>query len=608
MNRCAQAVAPLFDFSATPDRPSVWMEENLVLPALMSPRSPGPLSFRTVPWAREILDQWHPESGTRKCSVAIAVQMIKTTMMTLGMCYRMKYGPVPQMAVGGMSADWAKREISKKRLHPLIKANPLLRQLMPHDPHQFGLTEMMMAYGAVLVTGAGSDTGLSGSTQGIVGIDEASKIKHQESEGAQEAHPYRLAQDRTKDYVGQEFIWNSSTPNDPRHPFWEDVEDGTFEHFYVPCPHCGEYFKFEFESFNGDKKLTAGELERTIENARPDIYRSIVWSPDARLADGLWSKQKIRETARYICPKNGCEIKDSDKPGMLEKYESKVENPTADPAHKSYRVPCFYKPSRTFGGFAIQFVDRGDLLNTGLQVIYNHELALPWEDIDVSVKDQEIWDCRATGDLAYQRGFVPRVKGMLFAGADWGQSMTHWVNGLIDADENIWIVDWGTVEGLQSLLRLRKEWEYERADKPGVKIRPRFGFIDSGDNANEIYKMCQQSGRFWLPTKGSGADSGEWHVSPLKNYPGLPLHTYVDKVAKDDLYDLRIHQKLDRRLYLPTNVTADYIAGLSGQRRLDRGRTAYWKKVKHDHYGDATKEIGVISWTTSGRRRPGNSD
>ena len=65
MNRCAQAVAPLFDFSATPDRPSVWMEENLVLPALMSPRSPGPLSFRTVPWAREILDQWHPERGTR---------------------------------------------------------------------------------------------------------------------------------------------------------------------------------------------------------------------------------------------------------------------------------------------------------------------------------------------------------------------------------------------------------------------------------------------------------------------------------------------------------------------------------------------------------------
>jgi len=120
---------------------------------------------------------------------------------------------------------------------------------------------------------------------------------------AQEAHPIRLAEDRTKDYIGQEFIWKSSTPNSPNHIFWQDVEAGTYTHFYVPCPHCGEYFKFEFEAANGDKALTPGELEKTSGDGQPDIYRSLVWDPDSRNADGTWNEVKVRESAHYVCPK-----------------------------------------------------------------------------------------------------------------------------------------------------------------------------------------------------------------------------------------------------------------------------------------------------------------
>lgn len=607
MNKLVSSTAPVFGLGRDP-QPAEFLEGNVQIPRKMSPRAPGKLSLRGTPWAREILNDWHPESGVRSCTVAIAVQMAKTTIMVLGMAYRMNFAPVPQMAVGGMSERFARREISEKRLHPLINANPWLKELKPHDRNQFRYLEMAMAYAPILVTGAGSDTNLAGSTQGIVAIDEAAKIIQKDSGEAQEAHPIRLAQDRTKDFVGQEFLWMSSTPNSSSHIFWEDTEAGTFTHFYVPCPHCGEYFKFEFESRNGEKKLTPGELEKTVEDARPDIYRSIIWDPAARNKDGTWRQEKIRETAHYVCPHNGCRITDSDKAGMLQKYESKAENENADPKNKSYRVPCFYKPSRTFADLAWAFVDRGDLFNTGLQVLFNHELALPWEDVDVNLKDEAIWDCRATGNFAYQRGMVPNVPGMLFAGADWGQRETHWVVALIDREENIWVVDWGTVDGLQTLLRERKKWEYARAQKPEQKMRPRFGFIDSGDNTNEIYKMCQQSGRFWLPAKGSEAQSGEWHTTKLPGYPGLPLHVYVDKVAKDDLYDLRIHQKQERRLWLPADVTADLIAGMSGQRRLDKGLHSRWKKVKSDHYGDAIKLVDVISWVTSGRRLAGDSD
>lgn len=607
MNKLVSSVSPSFGLTRDP-LPSEYLEGRIIIPKKMSPRSPGKLSLRATPWAREILDTWHAESGVRSVTLAIAVQMIKTTLMVLGMVYRMLFSPVPQMVVGGMSEKFARREISDKRLHPLIKGNPFLKELMPHDPNEFRALEMAMAYAPILVTGAGSDTNLAGSTQGIVAIDEAAKIILKESDKAQEAHPIRLAQDRTQDFVGQDFHWTSSTPNSSSHIFWEDVEAGTFTHFYVPCPHCGEWFKFEFEASNGDKKFTPGELEKTIEEARPgNIYRSIVWDPSARNKDGTWSEGKIRETAHYVCPKNGCRITDTERADMLLKCESQAENLNASKGNVSFRVPCFYKPNRSFADLALAFVDRGDLINTGLQVLFNHQLALPWEDVDITLKDESIWDCRATGDIAYQKGMVPNVPGVLFAAADWGLKEINWVVGLLDQEENVWVIDWGTVAGLDQLLIERKKWQYARSRKPDVMIRPRLGLIDSGDEANEIYKACQQSGGFWIPSRGSEADSGEWHMTKVKNYPRLPLYIYVDKVAKDDLYDARIHEKRDRRLYLPQNVTADLIAGMSGQRRLDKGLRARWKKVKTDHYGDCIKLLTVLTWITSTRRKPGDA-
>lgn len=605
MNRLAAIVAPHFNFDRSPGVTD-WAEKNLIIPREMSPRSPGPFSTASRPWSKEVLDPWHPESGVERMDLAAGVQIFKTTALAIGVGYRMRYSPVPVMIVGGNSTDFAKREISKKRLHPLIKANECLRSLMPRDPNLFGLQEMSMAFAPILVTGAGSDTNLAGSTQGIVAIDEAAKILQESSDQAPEAHPIRLAEDRTKEFLGSRFLWKSSTPNSANHLFWQDVQAGTFTHLYVPCPHCGEYFPFEFESRRGSEIASAVQLGETMDEAKPSEYRSVVWSPAARNSDGTWDEQKVRETTHYVCPHNGCPIKDGDKPAMMQAYETKDHNPAAPKTHRSLRIPSFYSPQRRFSDLAMGFISRGDLFSTGLQVFYNHELALPWSDIDLRLKDEAIWDCRATGDLAYVRGTVPSKPGILFAGADIGQVQSHWVVAMIDAEENLWVVDWGTVLTIDLLLTERAQWSYARHASPEKKLRPIRGLVDSGDFTSEVYKMCQRSGRFWWPAKGSEAISGEWGQSKLAAYPGLTLYTYVDKVAKDELYDLRIHRKSGRRVWLPSDVTSDFIDGLRGQERVDKGMRARWKKVREDHYGDALKEIQVLSWIFSGSRKPGN--
>jgi len=86
MNRLVKMVESQFRFEKDPPV-SEW-SEGLVLPKQMSPRSPGPLSWRSRPWARAILDCGHADSGVRKCDLSIAVQMAKTTMMVIIAAYR----------------------------------------------------------------------------------------------------------------------------------------------------------------------------------------------------------------------------------------------------------------------------------------------------------------------------------------------------------------------------------------------------------------------------------------------------------------------------------------------------------------------------------------
>jgi hypothetical protein len=167
------------------------------------------------------------------------------------------------------------------------------------------------------------------------------------------------------------------------------------------------------------------------------------------------------------------------------------------------------------------------------------------------------------------------------------------------------VVDWGTVLTIDDLLKERPKWSYARAGALDRKMSPRTALCDSGDFTSEVYKMCQRSGGFFWPSKGSEATSGEWGQSVLSAYKGLLLYTYVDKVAKDELYDLRIQRKRGRRVFFPADATTDLIDGLRGQERIDKGMRARWKKVREDHYGDCLKLLQVISWIFSNGRIPG---
>jgi hypothetical protein len=484
--------------------------------------------------------------------------------MCLGSTYRMVYEGSPQLFVG-TTADWAKREISRKRLHPLIRENPILARLMPSNLDLFTLTGMDMQNGELNVIGANSDTALAGGTFGVCAIDEASKITQEDKEESPESHPILLARARTAAYGTAAFNWMSSTPNSPLHLFWQGVEAGTYTHFYVPCPHCREWFTLDMEQ---DEKKG---------------YQSLTWDRAAKGPTGIWDKARVLATARYICPHNGCEIEEKHKRDMIKQCVEKVHNLHAAPSDKSYRLTALYNPDLSFGAHALQFLEASSDL-FGLQEFYNHKRALPWEELAANIKDEDV---RKLRDLShYQRGTIPRRPYGLCLTADVGDRATHWECIAIMPDDELCIIDWGTVTTIEDLLTLRERCVYPIAGTTET-MQPGKALVDCRDQSVRVYEMCKQSRGFWFPAGGSDARSGTWGMQWLPQY-NTHLYYFNTHQFKKYLYQDLIKLQKAPRLCFPTNADEDLIHGHGGQQLLVDGANQAWKKIPWDHFGDCT--------------------
>ncbi len=563
-------------------------EANLILPPLMAPASPGPFSTRRRPMMRPILECGHPQSGVRNLSITGGSQILKTTCCILIIGYRIPNSPMPTLILGP-AEGWLKEEISKKRLQALINANAVLRAHKPYDANRFILLSMEMSGGTITIEGATSPTSTSGSTMGIVYIAEAAKIEHHDSEQRPESHPIKLAFERTKEFRGLELHLSDFTPNHPHHLAWLNHLSGTQTHFHVPCPHCKEHFPMEFE-LRKDAESTDAEderetvLEESQEQARPDYYRSLTWSPDSRRADGSWDMDRVKETTLYICPKCAGEITDQDKPAMIEAFEEVHHNPNAPMSNRSFRIPSFYAPRVTFGDMAEQFLTRGDLFTTGLQNFYNSWLGLPWSSLSGNVKEEHVLKLRGE----YARRMLPSRPAMLLLTCDPGERATHWGVTAIMPNSEMHLIDWGILTGPEELLGIdfMKQRRYQLGGADEWRM-PDLGYIDSGWDTEKVYDLCERSRGFLWPTKGDKHAWGTWKETRAASRPHLRLFTYSDTQLKNELYGRIIQRRKDPKLWLPADVTTDVILGLSGQQK-DRA-TGKWKELPGDHFGDVIK-------------------
>lgn len=562
-----------------------WLERNIVLPASMSPRQPGPFRVASRPQMAPILECFHPNSGVRTLAVAAGSQWAKTTIGTLGTAYLIKNAPGP-MLIAGPAEDWAGEELSKKRLRALIEENHCLKLEKPFNTDDFKILHMAMIGMPIDIVGANSPTGLAGSTRRYVWIEEAAKIRQQKHEGAHEAHPIRLAFERTKDFAGMHFRYLSSTPNSPHNLFWHHILKGDQTIFPIECKHCREWFPFEWIYPRNRDRVSREFYAKT-----PADYCSVKWPESARQVDGSWDEERVRRDAVFICPHNGCEISNEDKLAMLPVYEQHRQNKTAAAETRSFRVPSFYSPRVTFGDMALMFLDRGDLFTSGLQNFFNSWCALPWEELEYNVKDEAILKLKGS----HARGVIPSKPGILLFTADPGEHATHWMVTAIMKDGTAIVIDWGTVNKPEDVLaadfRAARRYPLAGADQ---MLAPHLGYMDSKFRPETVYAICKTSGGWLWPTRGQEARASTWSESSPSSHPGLTVYRYSDQLAKDELYGSRIAMGEQPGIILPADLDASLVLGLTGQQK--DADTGAWKELLNDHYGDCLKLAIIGFW------------
>lgn len=566
-------------------RPGVvdWLTQNIVIPKSMSPArikgASAPFTLRGQSFARHILETINPASGITDVTVCGATQVFKTFGMLMMVCYRIENTPFPMLIVFP-TKDTAQKAVSRKKLQPLININPVLARRKPSNSDQFTDMELAMLGGSIRLTGTNSPANLASTSEALIFQDEVCKFEHHQSEDAPEAHPMRLADERASDFGPDAFRYKSSSPNHVLHPFWSQYESGTQTHFLVACPDCGHRFPFEDypDSVHDAKHIG---YERT----GPD-YKAMRWSPEAKDNRGFWDESKVRETIRYHCPSCDFPIDENQRLLMLEDVIPHDLNPSASATHRSFRLPKFYSTAQTFGSVAWNRIKPGDLFGNTL----NHQnswLANPWQDIKSNIKAEDVRALRDTSE--HRRRTIRRVPLGLYMGADIGDYKQHWVVGAVYDDDEIDIIDYGTCVSIDDLLQLRHQLRYQVATT-GEWLQPQKGLVDSKDRTLEVYSMCRRSVGFWFPSRGTDAATGTWGVTSA-DYQRPDLYSFVTHTFKRALYITHVKDRLSPRFSIPRDADEEFILGLSGQQVVIVNHREAFKRVAHDHYGDACIRI-----------------
>lgn len=314
----------------------------------------------------------------------------------------------------------------------------------------------------ISLTGSNSPSGLASKPIRFLMMDEVDKYPGASSK---EADPIKLASERTKTFHNKK-IYITSTPTLKTGHIWKEKEAADIEkHFFVPCPHCGEYIEFKFQNIR---------------------------FPD----DEGMSYADRAEFATYVCQECGCLITDNDKHNMLKLGEWRtVRHNTKYVRNVAFWINTLYSPFVRWSDIAKEFlVSKDD--PEDLQNFVNSWLAEAWEDTKLKTSAELVLE-RQTELPAY---VVPQWTKLLTAGVDVQENSLYWsirAFGEFLTSQNIAHGQSLSFEEIDRIMNM--QYMTEEGDPMVVNLC----LIDSGDQTDIVYDFCALHSDYALPVKGS---------------------------------------------------------------------------------------------------------
>ena len=449
---------------------SKWAEKYRILPDTNA--IPGPWRNRVTPYLVEIMDTFSDDDVERIVFVK-PTQVGGTSAMENMLGAIIDQEPGPSMIVYP-SDQLAERTVEAK-LEPMIRqCKPLAEKWKESESQRLQLKFQGMT---VYLNGANSPAALASTPIKNLFLDEVDKYP---GASKKEADPVSLAIERTKTYKTNRKIYITSTPTLKSGHIWKAKEDADVEkHYFVPCPHCGEFIELVWAQVKFPGK------EEVPENA------------DRAAA------------AFYVCQACGAVITDRDKANMLPEGRWQiVRQKSQRPKSVAFWINTLYSPFTTFQEIVAEFLkskDDPDLLHNFI----NSWLAEPWEDTKLKTNAEMVME-RQTEIPEWT---LPEWTKLVTGGVDVQENCLYWT-----------IRAWGNHMTSQnvahgqalSMAEVARVMNLELPLPSGEKLLVDLALIDSGDQTDEVYNFCLANSDWALPCKGSStALQGHYRLSTV---------------------------------------------------------------------------------------------
>ena len=449
---------------------SQWAEKNRVLPD--GNAIPGPWRNNVTPYLVEIMDTFG-DDVVEKVIFVKPTQVGGTSAMENILGNLIDQAPAPTMIVYP-SDDLAERTVDAK-LEPMIKACKVLSE--KYREHISKKLQLKFGTMTVYLNGANSPADLASTNIRDLFLDEVDKYP---GASKKEADPVSLAIERTKTYTTNRYIFMTSTPTLKTGHIWKAKEEADAEkHYFVPCPHCGQFIELKFAQIKWPSK------------------------------DVVPEKRERAEMASYVCQACCAVITDQHKGKMLEAGRWEYVRKSAEhPKSVAYWINTLYSPFTRFSEIAYEFMKSKDDPEL-LQNFTNSWLAEPWEDTRLKTNADLVME-RQTDVPAWE---LPEWTKLLTGGIDVQENCLYWT-----------IRAWGDFMTSQnvahgqalSMAEVERVMNTEFKLPSGEKMMVELALMDSGDQTDEVYNFCISNYDWVRPCKGSSTPlQGHYRISTV---------------------------------------------------------------------------------------------
>lgn len=539
MSEVLKYVAPPEDITV-----SKWAEKYRVLDSLTS-KFVGAWSNDMTPHLVEPMDAMSPTSGIRHCVLMFGSQNAKTEGIINAIDTFVDIDPCPMAYF--LPTETQAQEYSKKRITPSFR-NCKLSKLFPEKSRNGQNTTMSKIFpgGSLMMAGANSPVAMAGYPLRVIFRDE---IDRWPLDVGGEGDGLSLTEQRVATFGDDAKIVDTGTPTLKGQSAIEKMFLLSDQrHWYVPCPHCGEFHELLFRRLlPGDEKETRMmHFETTAAGAVIKAY--------------------------MVCPFCGGIIEEHHKPDMMRKGIYIKHNPGATIAGWF----CNGLNSLLMSWKAVGerwFAAQKDYLK--LKAFVNLILAETWEDPALYVSPN------ALQTRAEKYAKVPDQVLLLTCACDvqhdrlelevagWGRKNERW--GIR------YHVIYGSYEDKETWNQLEEFLltPFDRED--GRKQRIICTFVDSadGNSTQAVYDFCYRNKRNKVfAIHGKGGDN----MSPIHAYKDdQKNHIRIVTLGSDTLknisaYMLKLEDKGENYCHFPAGngYDATYYDQLTSEEQVEQ--------------------------------------